>query len=141
MELYIGQTVYFNRDFIRKFESDTKTSKSFQVTAMTDVAIGVKNVRSGRKYTLSLAAAADNMEKPPTTTMPAGKVVKRTAPAPTPPSESPPTEPEPTTPEPPPNTFTHIPPAITGGIKIKRINAITLVEVSAADNPFGGLYT
>jgi len=136
MEISIGSKIYLNREFIRKFELDPKASKSFQVIAMTDVAVGVKNVRSGRTYTLALSKVAENMEPAPSVSIPKGR---RTAQInqPTPPVEEP--TPPVEEPEPPTEGFIHTAPISTGGIQIKRINAITQVE--ADDDPFGGLYT
>lgn len=137
MEIAIGKKIYLNRDYIKKFEIDPKTSKSFQVIAITDVAVGVKNLRNGRTYTLSTASLANNMEPAPTISMPKGRIVANVEPAPTEPE--PPTDPVDPVDPPVQDTFTHIPPAVTGGIKIKATNTIT--SVSSEDDPFGGLYT
>jgi len=136
MELSVGSKIYLERDFIKQFEPDSKTSRSFQVIAITDVAIGLKNLRTSRTYTLSLAKVADNIDHVIIqSTTPKSKVVLSVSTSLTLPPEEPEIPPPVNTP---PEMFTHIAPISTGGLKIKRINAITQIE---GDDPFGSLYT
>jgi len=136
MELSVGSKIYLERDFIKQFEPDSKTSRSFQVIAITDVAIGLKNLRTSRTYTLSLAKVADNIDHVIIqSTIPKSKVVLSVSTSLTLPPEEPEIPPPVNTP---PEMFTHIAPISTGGLKIKRINAITQIE---GDDPFGSLYT
>lgn len=137
MELSIGSRIYLKRDFIKQFEPDNKTSKSFQIIALTDVAVGLKNLRTSRTYTLSLAKVADNIEPVIQSTTPKSKVALNVNIPPLPPPQPLPVDDS--TPDLPPEMFTHIAPIPTGGLKVKRINAVTQVE--SGDNPFGGLYT
>lgn len=136
MEITIGSKIYLNREFIKKFETDPKVSTSFQVSAMTDVAVGLRNVRTGRGYTLSLDAVAKNMTPAPLGGgMPRGRVVASVATEPiTPPVVDPVVPPvDPIEPD----TFLYNVPMPTGKLKTKG-NAITLIE--AENDPFGNLY-
>jgi len=137
MELSIGSKIYLKRDFIKQFEPDSKTSRSFQIIALTDVAVGLKNLRTSRTYTLSLARVADNVDPIAPAAMPKGRVVSSASTPPTPPPINDPTLDPPI--DAPPETFTHMAPIPSGGIKIKRINAIT--QIVSGDDPFGDLYT
>jgi len=138
MELSIGSKIYLKRDFIKQFEPDSKTSKSFQIIVLTDVAVGLRNLRTNRIYTLSLAKVADNIEPVIQPTIPKGRVVLSVS-TPLVPPEDNEDVPPPLDDDTPPEMFTHIASIPTGGLKIKRINAITQVE--SGDDPFGDLYT
>jgi len=139
MELSIGSKIYLKRDFIKQFEPNSKTSRSFQIIALTDVAVGLKNSRTGKTYTLSVSSVALNIDPIPVVNMPMpkSKVILNVSNSPTQLDNNNNTNPLPddnTTPD----IFTHIAPMPTGGLKIKRLTIVGHVE--SGDNPFNNLY-
>ena len=134
MDFSIGSRIFLKKDFIEKFTKEEKDSMSFTVIALTDYAMGVKNVRTGRSYTLPLSSVADNIVV--FTSERKGTALSAIGPGHTQPA--PPPEDNPDVPDVSPEMFTHVAPNPKGGVKIRRVNATT--QVVAGDDPFGGLY-
>jgi len=147
MELKPGTRIILKSDYIKKFTKEEKDSRSFQIVALTDVAVGVRNIRSQRMYTLPLDAISRNVD---TTAManlnrplqftshqePPKPTVIILNPTPPPPEPTP--SPTPTPPPVPIVTFTHVAPIPVGGISMVPISATA--SVITADNPFASLY-
>jgi hypothetical protein len=63
IQLKIGERIILKSDFIKKIAAqDDLTSKTFVISAMTDVAIGLKNLRTGKSYTLRVEDVVNNAE-------------------------------------------------------------------------------
>lgn len=141
MELTIGKRIYLKSDFVKTFVGEPKSSRSFYITALTDVAAGLKNARTGRAYTISINSIADNIELVDQQTMTKDRDSLLASMVLNPPEDpidenvDPPDE---NTDPPPVETFTFMAPIPTGTIEFKPTPAATSVVVE--DDPFGGLY-
>jgi hypothetical protein len=66
MDLKHGERIILRNEFIARFANKADlNSKTFIVVAVTDVAVAVQNLRSGRMYTLSIPDVIKNLEAPP----------------------------------------------------------------------------
>lgn len=134
MDISIGSKIYLKREFVDKIAADQKTSLDFQVVATTDHAIGLRNLRTGRNYTLSIDAVSNNVENRSQSVMPKGRIVNSAKPQatvdtkPTDDTSSNTTE-----------VFTHDTTSPTGGVEIKETT--TSSSLDSSDDPFSGLYT
>jgi hypothetical protein len=150
MEFRPGAKIILKGEYIKKFTKEEHDSRSFQIVALTDNAVGVRNIRSQRMYTLPLEAvsrnidivATANLTKPipffTSTTRPDVVIVSPPV-IPIPPPFVPTPKPMPVpAPTPPPLMFTHVAPLPKGGITIKSISA--QASVISSDNPFSSLY-
>ena len=74
MDLKIGARISLKNTFIERFiDKSELSSKAFGIVAITDVAVAVRNLRSGRMYTLPIGEVAKNVEEEPKSSSPAAK--------------------------------------------------------------------
>lgn len=116
IQLKIGERIILKSDFIKKIAAkDDLTSKTFVISAMTDVAIGLKNLRTGKTYTLRVEDVVSNAEvfEPAKTTTMAGTRPSVPAPKPQEPTPVPSVNVQPVVPPTPAVTPTTPTPAVT----------------------------
>ncbi len=137
MEINIGERIFLKGDFVKKIVEDYSTSsRSFKIIAITDYAVGLKNIRSGRTYTITFASLLGNIDASAQTattiskTISAPKIIDIPAP-----NNPVPVDPIPTIPA---QNFEFVATKSIGGLTIKRI--INPGTIIVEDDPFGGLY-
>jgi hypothetical protein len=65
MEIKIGERVIMKSGFIKEITSKEKeiSSRTFVITAITDIAVGIKNLRTSKSYTVRIEDVVNNIEE------------------------------------------------------------------------------
>jgi len=131
MDIKIGERILLDKDFFKqiiKSEDMEDSSRSFAITALSDVAVGIKNLRSKKSYTIRIEDFAKHIEEfEPTRDTKKEKIRPKAVidiPVPNRPVTPTPVTPTPVTPTP--VTPTPVTP--------------TPVTPTPVDDPFAGLY-
>lgn len=69
MELIIGKTFTLERNFVNEF-ADSRTTRDFRITAITDKAVGLVNIRTGMPFTLSMPKFTSGVDNTTRSVMP-----------------------------------------------------------------------
>jgi outer membrane biosynthesis protein TonB len=66
MNIKIGERVLLDKDFFKQIielKDRDESSRSFAITALSDVAVGIKNLRSHKSYTIRIEDFAKHIEE------------------------------------------------------------------------------